>query len=340
MNSFGINFRLTTFGESHGPAIGGVIDGCPAGWRLDTAEIQRELDLRRPGVSRLTSARREADHVEFLSGVLADGTVLGSPIAFLIRNTDQRSADYEALREVYRPGHADFTYQLKYGVRDHRGGGRASARETASRVVGGAVALQWLRQIAEIRIEAELTQVGSVRTTDGGDVLAEIERVRALGDSVGGVVSCRIDGLPAGVGEPVGDKLQARLAAAMMSINAAKGFEYGDGFAAAEMLGSKANDPMRKGADGRPLFLSNHSGGILGGISTGEPVTFRVAFKPTPSIALPQQTVNHDGNEVEIKVTGRHDPCVALRAVPVVKAMAALTLADLMYGFPGRVRKG
>lgn len=331
MNSFGTYFRLTTFGESHGPAIGGVIDGCPAGWKLDVELVQHELDLRRPGASTLTSARREADRVEFLSGLLEDGTVLGSPIAFLIRNTDSRSKDYEALRHVFRPGHADFTYQMKYGVRDHRGGGRSSARETASRVVGGAVALQWLRSVKpDIAVEAALSQVGKVRVTSPEDIRKEIERVRALGDSVGGVVSGVISGLPVGIGEPVGDKLQARLAGAMMSINAAKGFEYGDGFAAAEMLGSEANDPMRRGPNGEPLFMSNHAGGILGGISTGEPVTFRVAFKPTPSIARLQQTLTDDFEETELRVGGRHDPCVALRAVPVVKAMAALTIADLM----------
>ncbi len=331
MNSFGTYFRLTTFGESHGPVIGGVIDGCPVGWKLDVELVQHELDLRRPGASTLTSARREADRVEFLSGLLEDGTVLGSPIAFLIRNTDSRSKDYEALRHVFRPGHADFTYQMKYGVRDHRGGGRSSARETASRVVGGAVALQWLRSVKpDIAVEAALSQVGKVRVTSPEDIRKEIERVRALGDSVGGVVSGVISGLPVGIGEPVGDKLQARLAGAMMSINAAKGFEYGDGFAAAEMLGSEANDPMRRGPNGEPLFMSNHAGGILGGISTGEPVTFRVAFKPTPSIARLQQTLTDDFEETELRVGGRHDPCVALRAVPVVKAMAALTIADLM----------
>lgn len=276
------------------------------------------------------SARKEPDRVEFLSGLLEDGTTLGSPIAFVIRNVNQRSEDYDLLKEVFRPGHADYTYQMKYGVRDHRGGGRSSARETAARVVGGAIAAEWLKMKFGITFSARLESVGRVSADEGGDLMAEIERVRLLGDSVGGIVSGEILGLPVGVGEPLGDKLQSRLAAAMLSINAAKGFEYGDGFAAARMLGSEANDAMRMSEEGAVRFVTNHAGGILGGISTGEPVTFRVAFKPTPSISLPQQTVDIHGHETELRITGRHDPCVALRAVPVVKAMAALTVADLM----------
>lgn len=330
MNSYGERFRLTTFGESHGPAIGGIIDGCPSGWRLDVSMIQEALDRRRPGTVALTSARREPDRVEILSGILEDGTTLGSPIAFLIRNVDARSKDYETLRDIYRPGHADYTWEKKYGVRDHRGGGRSSARETAARVVGGAVAAQWLRQFYGVSFETRLVQVGRVNSPDREELLAEIDRVRLLGDSVGGIVAGRISGLPTGIGEPVGDKLQSRLAMAMMSINAAKGFEYGDGFAAAEMLGSEANDRMRAGEEGKPEFLSNHSGGILGGISTGEPLTFRVAFKPTPSISLTQKTVDRSGKNVDLNIKGRHDPCVALRAVPVVEAMAAMTIADMI----------
>lgn len=330
MNSYGERFRLTTFGESHGPAIGGIIDGCPSGWRLDVSMIQEALDRRRPGTVALTSARREPDRVEILSGILEDGTTLGSPIAFLIRNVDARSKDYETLRDIYRPGHADYTWEKKYGVCDHRGGGRSSARETAARVVGGAVAAQWLRQFYGVSFETRLVQVGRVNSPDREELLAEIDRVRLLGDSVGGIVAGRISGLPTGIGEPVGDKLQSRLAMAMMSINAAKGFEYGDGFAAAEMLGSEANDRMRAGEEGKPEFLSNHSGGILGGISTGEPLTFRVAFKPTPSISLTQKTVDRSGKNVDLNIKGRHDPCVALRAVPVVEAMAAMTIADMI----------
>lgn len=330
MNSYGKKFRLTTFGESHGSGVGGVIDGCPAGWQIDLYGVQRALDERRPGSSASVSTRREPDRVEFLSGILEDGTTLGSPIGFLIRNTDIRSEDYDKLKDVFRPGHADYTYQMKYGVRDHRGGGRSSARETASRVVGGEIAAQWLKLKFGITFSANLVQVGKIKSADGGDLQGEIERVRLLGDSVGGIVEGEIRGLPAGVGEPVGDKLHARLAEAMMSINAAKGFEYGDGFKAAEMLGSESNDQMRIDEDGKPRFLSNHAGGILGGISTGETIRFRVAFKATPSIALPQKSIDINGRETEIQVKGRHDPCVALRAVPVVKAMAALTIADLM----------
>ncbi len=330
MNSFGKHLRLTTFGESHGPAVGGILDGMPSGFRIDREAVQKALDARRPGRSAAMSARNESDKVEFLSGMLEDGTTLGTPIGFIIRNNDCRSADYEALRHVFRPGHADYTYQIKYGVRDHRGGGRASARETASRVVGGAIAAQWLREKFGVTFRTGLTQVGRIKLGTHEDLIKEIERVRMTGDSVGGIVSGEILGLPPGVGEPVGDKFQARLAEAMMSINAAKGFEYGDGFEAAEMTGSESNDGMTVDGGGKVRFLSNHCGGILGGITNGMPVTYRVAFKATPSIALPQMTVSDSGEQREITVTGRHDACVALRAVAVVEAMAALTTADLL----------
>lgn len=328
MNSFGRILRLTTFGESHGPAIGGVLDGIPAGWRLDLAAVQAEADKRRPGVDPLATQRLETDRVEFLSGIHPDGRVLGSPIAFIVRNNGANSADYDALRDIWRPGHADYSYDQKYGLRDHRGGGRSSARETAARVIGGAIAAQWLN-LKGVDICARLESVGSA-CGDEARMRDEIERVKRLGDSVGGVVGVTVTGLPPGIGAPVGDKLQARLAEAMLSINAAKGFEYGDGFAAAAMTGSRHNDPMMTAEDGSVHFMSNHAGGILGGISTGMPVTFRVAFKPTPSIALPLPTTGPDGVNRLHSTHGRHDPCVALRAVHVVRAMTALTLADLM----------
>ena len=296
MNSIGEKYRFTSFGESHGPAIGGVIDGCPAGIRLDVQLIENEL-LRRKGIGAAgVSARAaaEPDQVEWLSGLM-DGVTLGIPIAFLIRNTEARPEDYEALKDVFRPGHADFTYQAKYGIRDYRGGGRASARETASRVVAGAVAKQLLREQG-IEIHAELVQVGNVR--DKESFAAEIAKAQAEHDSVGGIVQCTISGVPAGWGEPIFDKVQARLAYAMLSVNACKGFEYGVGFDSVNHRGSEIN---------------HLSGGIAGGITDGTDITFRVVFKPTPSIGI----------------QGRHDACVAVRAVPVVEAMAAMVIEDL-----------
>lgn len=333
-NTFGSLFRLTTFGESHGPAIGGVLDGCPAGLSLDTALVQAELDRRRPGSTPLGTAREEGDVVEFLSG-LFDGLSLGTPIGFVIRNKDARASDYDHLKDVFRPGHADLTWQAKYGIRDHRGGGRSSARETASRVVGGAIARQFL--VTEgISVSAYVSQVGAIRTGLGPEELdleqrwsdpvrcpdpaasarmaALIEEVRAEGDSVGGVVACRVDGLPMGLGEPVFDRLEADLAKAMLGINATRGFQHGSGFSAAAMRGSEHN------------LLSQ--GGTLGGISDGTALYFEVAFKPPSTIAMAQRAMTSSGEVVVLEAKGRHDPCVVPRAVPIVEAMACLVLAD------------
>lgn len=338
MNIFGTLFRLTTFGESHGPAMGGVIDGCPAGMPLDIEAVQHELDLRRPGTSALTTARNEADRVEFLSGLSPEGMTLGTPIAFMVRNTDRRPGDYDTLRELYRPNHADYTYMAKYGIRDHRGGGRASARETLCRVTGGAVARQLIAGKG-ICVRAALESAGGARAADPfsleqgmtDPVLAEaIAEAKRGGDSIGGIVAARIAGLPAGLGEPVADKFHALLGAAMLSINAAMGFEYGAGFEAASMRGSQMADEMCAGPDGKPQFASNNCGGVNGGITNGCEVRFRVAFKPTPTIALPLHTVTTGGEDTTVAARGRHDPCVALRAVPVVEAMACLTVADLL----------
>ncbi len=325
MNTFGNKFRLTTFGESHGPAMGGVIDGCPPGMRLDLEGVQRELDRRRPGNKPHTSARRESDRVEWLSGLSPEGVTLGTPIGFMVRNEDMRSRDYDALRDVFRPNHADHTYMARYGIRDHRGGGRASARETLCRVVGGAVARQWLASRG-ISVAASLAFIGPCPTPDGvltPEAEALLREVEAAGDSIGGVVRGSIKGMPAGIGNPVADKLHARLGAAMLSINAAMGFEYGAGFGAASMRGSEMADEMQGGR-----YLSNNCGGINGGISNGEEIYFRVAFKPTPTIARPLRTMTDEGADTVLSARGRHDPCVAIRAVPVVEAMALLTLAD------------
>lgn len=327
MNTFGTLFRLTDFGESHGAAIGGVVDGMPAGFRIDVAEVQRQLDRRKPGQSTLTTARKESDTVEFLSGIM-DGVALGTPVGFIIRNSDQRSGDYENMRHTFRPNHADFTYQAKYGIRDHRGGGRASARETAVRVVGGALAMQLL-EARGITLSARAIAVG--KATDPADFDAEILRARNNRDSVGGVIECVVAGAPAGLGEPVFGKLQAMLASAMMSINAAKGFEYGDGFAAASSCGSEQVDTFYNKGDGDIGSIgtrTNHSGGIQGGISNGEDIVFRVAFKPVASLARPLDTVTDSGRPETLEVHGRHDPCVIPRAIPVVEAMAAMTIAD------------
>lgn len=319
--------RLTTFGESHGEAIGGVIDGYPAGVKIDFRLLKRRLEERRPG-QRATSQRREGDMPEFLSGINSEWITLGTPIAFLVKNADARSVDYENLRHVYRPNHADYTYQARFGIRDHRGGGRASARETVSRVVGGTLAEQLLLE-RDITVHSRLISVGE-KKGDVKTLLAEIERVRSEGDSAGGVVECIIEGLEAGLGNPIYDKLSARLAYAMMSINAAKGFEVGDGFELAARKGSETIDAFYKAADGKIRTKTNHSGGIQGGISNGMPIVVRVAFKPTPTIGKPLPVINEEGEESAMSISGRHDPCVALRAVPVVRAMACLAVSDLI----------
>ena len=315
MNTFGNLIRLTTFGESHGPAMGGILDGMPSGVKIDLDKVQAELDRRAPGRHPDTSQRREPDKVEFLSGFTADGITLGTPIGFIIRNCDARSRDYKEYNARFRPNHADFTYFKKYGVHDFRGGGRASARETVSWVVAGALCRQLL-ELKGVEINASFIETNTV------------SQAAAASDSTGGIVECVITGLPIGVGEPVADKLHARLAGAMMSINAAKAFEYGDGFVSASSFGSEQID--RFVSLDSPVCSSNHSGGIQGGISNGMPVNFRVYFKPTPTIMRHVETIDADGNDVVIPPKGRHDPCVAVRAVPVVEAMAAVTVADLM----------
>lgn len=346
MNSFGRIFRLTTFGESHGPAIGGVIDGCPAGLRLDFAAIKRRVALRSPQNVAGATKRRESDNIEFLSGIY-EGVTLGTPIAFIVRNKDVRSEDYADLEHIYRPGHADYTYDMRYGIRDHRGGGRASARTTVAQVVAGAIAEQWLAKQG-ISFTAYVDQIGLILlpdVTDGSDVdqsplrcpdkftealwLDLIDQVREEGDSIGGAVRCEINGVPAGIGEPIFYKVQAELAAAMMSIPAAKGFEYGLGMSAAAMQGSESNDEMLI-KKGRVKFNTNRAGGLLGGITTGEPIYFRVAFKPVSSISQPQRTVTDLGQAVALQISGRHDVCVVPRAVAVVRAMAAITIMDQM----------
>ena len=348
MNTFGTLFRLTSFGESHGAAIGGVIDGCPAGLELDLDFIQSELDRRRPGQSRLTTARKEGDRVELLSGVMpapegsSNGLITtGTPIGFIVRNENQHSSDYDDLRDIFRPSHADYTYYMKYGVRDHRGGGRSSARETISRVVAGAIAKQvlsklgmevkaWTQQVGDIacdpdwtRLDLSLIETNDVRCPDPGTAQQMedlILQVKGEGDTIGGIIAGVITGCPVGLGEPVFGKLHAQLGAAMLSINAVKGFEYGEGFAGVSQRGSEQNDAF-------PL-TTNHSGGIQGGISNGQPIPFRVAFKPVATLLRPQQTIDIHGNPVTINPRGRHDPCVLPRAVPIVEAMAAMTILD------------
>ncbi|WP_342677696.1 chorismate synthase [Methanofollis sp. UBA420] len=331
MNTFGRFFRVTTFGESHGPAIGAVIDGVPPGLPLSAGDIQPMLDRRRPG-GPLASPRKEPDAVEILSGVF-EGRTAGTPLALLIRNRDVRSGDYDALRDAFRPGHADYTYLRKYGLRDHRGGGRSSGRETAARVAAGAVAVLVLKTHG-------IAVAGSVREvhgkTDPAEMEAEVRSAAAAGDSVGGIVEVRASGVPPGLGSPVFCKLDAAIAGAMMGIGAVKGVEIGEGFAAARLYGSENNDAMD--ASG---FLSNHAGGVLGGISTGQEIVVCLAVKPTPSIALPQRTVDIRGEEREIVIAGRHDPCIAFRLVPVAEAMLALVLVDAVleqaaYGGPAR----
>lgn len=348
-NTIGKIFRLMSFGESHGVAVGGVVEGCPAGVELSVEAIQRELNRRRPGQSDVSTPRSEEDEVEILSGIF-EGVATGMPIGFLVRNRNQNSKDYNHLKELYRPSHADYTWEKKYGLRDYRGGGRSSAREHIARVVAGAIAKQVLAHYG-ITIQAYTSQVGHVvlswsyqeielshtednivRCPDAGTaekMIALIRELKEQGDSVGGVVSCVIKGLPVGLGEPVFDRFQARLAHAMLSINAVKGFEYGTGFAAAGMRGSEHNDPFVM-KEGKIRTETNRSGGIQGGVTNGEDVYFRVAFKPVATITKRQDTVNREGEEVELEAHGRHDPCVMPRAVPVVEAMAAIVVLDML----------
>jgi chorismate synthase len=347
-NTIGKLFTFTSFGESHGKGIGGIVDGCPSGLELDEAYIQQELNRRRPGQSSISTPRKEGDKVEFLSGIF-EGKTTGTPIAFIIWNENQHSSDYDHLKEVYRPSHADYTYQQKYGIRDHRGGGRSSARETASRVVAGAIAKLALKQQG-IEIIAFTSQVGHIAMTEtleatdlsliesnivrcpqakvAEQMIAYITELRNDGDSIGGIISCVIKGVPVGLGEPIFDKLQARLAQAMLSINATHGFDYGRGFEGVSLRGSEMNDSFVKEGD-KISTKTNNSGGIQGGISNGEDVYFRVLFKPVATIAKKQNTLDIHINEVELEAKGRHDPCVLPRAVPIVEAMTALTLIDL-----------
>jgi len=345
-NTFGRTFRFSTWGESHGPAIGAVVDGCPPGLAISEGDIQPFLDKRRPGTSKFTTQRQEPDQVRILSGVF-EGKTTGTPISLMIENVDQRSKDYSEVAKAYRPGHADYAYDAKYGFRDYRGGGRSSARETASRVAAGAVARL---VIPDVDIFAYVSEIGG----DGIDYArfdaslidenpffcpdpeaakrweSLVDSARKDGSSLGAVVECIATGAPAGWGAPLYAKLDSELAAAMMSINAVKGVEIGDGFAAARLRGEQNADPMRPGNDGKPVFLANHAGGIAGGISTGQPIKVRIAFKPTSSILIPVDTVTREGEAADIITKGRHDPCVGIRGVPVVEAMMALVLADQM----------
>ena len=350
-NSFGSLFRVTTFGESHGAAVGVIIDGCPPRVPLAVDEIQRELDRRRPGQSAITTQRREADQVEILSG-LHEGLTLGTPIAMLVRNQDMRSGDYDEMRTKFRPSHADFTYKAKYGIRAWQGGGRASARETVGRVAAGAVArkvlaaanargavdvVAWVERVADIEaavdpatvtsaaVDANIVRCPEAPTAER--MIARIDEARKAGDSLGGIVAAVARGVPAGLGEPVFDKLEADLAKAMLSLPAAKGFEIGSGFGGTLLTGSQHNDPFYD-AGGRVRTRSNRSGGVQGGISNGEDIVFRVAFKPTATILREQETVDEEGRDTTIKARGRHDPCVLPRAVPMVEAMAHLVLCD------------
>ncbi|MBL1278836.1 MAG: chorismate synthase [Fluviicola sp.] len=342
-SSFGKIFRLTTFGESHGKAIGGIIDGVPANFEINVEEVQAELDKRKPGQSSIVTQRKESDTVEFLSGIF-DGKTTGAPIGFIIPNENQKSKDYDHLKDVYRPSHADFTYAKKYGNRDYRGGGRSSARETASRVVGGAIAKQLLASKG-IDITAYVDQVGSVKLSGEKDVneiennivrcpnaevakkmIALIQKTKKSGDTIGGSIVCEINHVPPGLGEPVFDKLHAELGKAMLSINAVKGFEYGSGFDCITMNGSEHNDIFNE--DGSTK--TNHSGGIQGGISNGMPITMRIAFKPVATIMMEQETINSQDELVKLQGKGRHDPCVVPRAVVIVEAMAAMVALDMM----------
>jgi len=347
-NIIGKLFTFTSFGESHGKGIGGIIDGCPPGIDIDALYIQSELDRRKPGQSSIATPRKEDDKVEFLSGIF-EGKSTGTPIAFIIWNQNQHSTDYDHLKEVYRPSHADYTYQQKYGIRDHRGGGRSSARETASRVVAGAIAKLALKNLG-VEITAFTSQVGHIAMTENFEttdlsliesnivrcpqteiaekMITYIQQLKKEGDSIGGIVSCIVKGVPIGWGEPIFDKLQARLAQAMLSINATHGFDYGRGFEGVSMKGPEMNDSFIKEGD-KISTQTNNSGGIQGGISNGEDIYFRVLFKPVATISKKQNTLDIHKNEIELEARGRHDPCVLPRAVPIVEAMAAITLLDL-----------
>lgn len=352
-NTYGTLFKLSTFGESHGVAIGGILDGCPAGLELDEEFVQSELNRRKPGQSHITTQRKEEDTIQFLSGIF-QGKTTGHPIGFIIQNTNQKPNDYEHLKDVFRPSHADLTYQQKYGIRDYNGGGRSSARETACRIVGGAIAKLYLKQ-HHVSIQAYVSQVGSLKLNKSyhqldlslteqsiircpdkeiaEQMISYIENIRKDGDTIGGIVSCVIKGAPVGLGEPVFDKLHAELGKAMLSINAVKGFEYGEGFNSVNFKGSEMNDKFcsLSGVEGNKITTqTNHSGGIQGGISNGEDIYFNVAFKPVATIMQDQQTVNVNGNETIIKGKGRHDPCVLPRAVPIVESMAALVITDFL----------
>ncbi len=358
-NTFGHLFRVTTFGESHGPALGCVVDGCPPMIPLDVADIQGFLDKRRPGQSRFTTQRQEPDAVKILSGVFVDEAsgkqvTTGTPIALMIENVDQRSKDYSDIKDKFRPGHADFTYEAKYGIRDYRGGGRSSARETASRVAAGAIA----RKVVEgVSIRGALVQVGPHKIDRARWDWDEVERnpffcpdpvaakewekyldgIRKSGSSIGAVIEIVAENVPAGWGAPIYAKIDSEIAGALMTINAVKGVEIGAGFASAELTGEENADEMRMGNDGKPLFLSNNAGGILGGLSTGQPIVARFAVKPTSSILTPRRTIDRAGHEAEILTKGRHDPCVGIRAVPVGEAMVACVLADQFLRHRGQV---
>ncbi len=361
-NTFGHLFRVTTWGESHGPALGCVVDGCPPGIRFTRAEIQAELDRRRPGQSRFVTQRREPDEVEILSGVLEDeGETLvttGTPVSMMIRNVDQRSKDYGEIARQYRPGHADYAYDTKYGIRDHRGGGRSSARETAARVAAGALARKIVPGLAVRGALVSMGEKSIDRANWDWDFVGDAENpfftpdrasvavfadyldaVRKNGSSVGAVIEIVAEGVPAGLGAPLYAKLDQDIASGLMSINAVKGVEIGEGFAAARLTGEENADEMRMGNDGRPIFLSNHAGGILGGISTGQPVVARFAVKPTSSILTPRQSIDSDGHNVEVRTKGRHDPCVGIRAVPIGEAMVACAIADHYLRHRGQTGK-
>lgn len=347
-SSFGTLFRITTWGESHGKAVGAVVDGCPAGLALCEADIQKYLDQRKPGQSAFSTPRKESDQVEILSGVF-EGKTTGTPISLLIRNTSSRSGDYSQIADVYRPGHADFTFDQKYGFRDYRGGGRSSGRETAGRVAGGAIAIQMLAELG-ITLTAWVSSIGPVSADPArfdpqeifrnplympdaqaaAQAAAFLEECKKAGDSAGGIIECEVTGLPVGIGDPVFEKISANLAKAVCSIGAVKGFEIGDGFAVSCSKGSENNDSFRIGSDGKPVKSSNHAGGVLGGMTDGSPLLFRCAVKPTPSISSLQKTVTTSGEEREISIHGRHDPVIAPRAVIVVKSMAAIAIADAM----------
>lgn len=346
-NSIGEIFRITTFGESHGEAIGVVIDGCPAGLHIDLAFLQQELDRRKPGQSSITTSRKENEQFRIISGVFEQKST-GAPIAILIPNEDAKSSDYEQIKEIYRPSHADYTFDAKYGIRDYRGGGRSSARETAARVVAGAIAKLLLKHY-HINVTAYVSEIGKIKCsteysllnladtekslvrcpdkTVSDAMIKSIEKAKKEGDSLGGIIKCIVSGMPAGLGEPVFDKLHADIGKAVLSINAVKGFEYGSGFAGTKMKGSEHNDTFTN-QNGKVVTTTNYSGGIQGGISNGMDFYCNVAFKPTATIAHLQQSVDKKGNQVEVAVKGRHDPCVVPRAVPIVEAMIALTIAD------------